>query len=397
MTDVNDKSVMNEGPLANGLEHLPRVRLGFLPTPLTPLDRLTEHLRRETDSARPRLHADHSDAGQVPRLWLKRDDCTGLATGGNKTRKLEYLLADALHKGASHVLTFGAVQSNHARQTAAACAAVGLPCHLILSRRVDWPHPGYEQAGNVLLDRLLGARVQFESPAAVADAARVFLAAARARGERVYVIPTGGSNAIGALGYVRCAEELKADADALGLELTDVVHASSSAGTQAGLIAGFLALSQTPSQTHRPRVHGINVYTRDNAGLRDTVLAMSNAVLDACAAAAAAAGNTPDVSTRIELADVRLDDRFLGLDYGIPTDATIAAIRTLAALEGVLMDPVYSGKAFGALLARIHAGEFAGVRDLVFIHTGGTPTLGVYDTAFAEPDPGTTAYGRGSD
>lgn len=358
---------MNVTSTPDWLEQLPRARLGFLPTPLVPLDRLTGQLRIERAS----------DASRIPRLWLKRDDCTGLAAGGNKTRKLEYLLADARAAGATRILTFGAVQSNHARQTAAACAAVGLPCHLILSRRVDWPHPAYERAGNVLLDRLLGASVQFEAPAGVSDAARTFLAEARARGERVYVIPTGGSNPIGARGYVRCAIELCAQAEALGFELTDIVHASSSAGTQAGLLAGL--------HGHRagrpPRVHGINVYTRDSDGLRASILEMSNATLRDCAVPTA----QPDapVPAHIEATDVRLDERFLGRDYGIPTDATIAAIRTLAAAEGVLLDPVYSGKAFGGLLARVRAGEFAEVRDVVFIHTGGTPTLDVYETALA--------------
>lgn len=385
---------MNPPLGSDWLERLPRVRLGFLPTPLVPLDRLTDQLRAEMGSGSARPNVRDSSAVRVPRLWLKRDDCTGLAAGGNKTRKLEYLLADARAANATQVLTFGAVQSNHARQTAAACAAAGLPCHLILSRRVDWPHPAYERAGNVLLDRLLGASVQFEAPAAVSDAARAFLTEARARGERVYVIPTGGSNAIGARGYVRCALELCAQAEALGFELTDVVHASSSAGTQAGLLAGFHA--HRPS--NRPRVHGINVYTRDTDGLRATILDMSNATLRDCAVAFEQLGNAAFASAaaRIEPADVRLDERFLGTDYGIPTDATITAIRTLAAAEGVVMDPVYSGKALGGLLACIRAGEFDGVQDLVFIHTGGTPTLDVYDTAFADLGLGTGASGRSS-
>ena len=202
------------------IEDIPRVALGFLPTPLLPLDRFSEELGG-------------------PRVWMKRDDCTGLATGGNKTRKLEYLLADAQADGADVVITIGAVQSNHARQTAAACAATGLECHLILARSVPWQHPGYERSGNVQLDRILGAKIQLVSPDEVAACCDVLLAELRAAGRAPYVIPVGGSNATGALGYVRCAQEILEQCHALELPLTDIVHASASAGTQSGLVAGL--------------------------------------------------------------------------------------------------------------------------------------------------------------
>jgi L-cysteate sulfo-lyase len=332
------------------LTTLPRTALGFLPTPLTPLDRLSAELGG-------------------PRIWLKRDDCTGLAIGGNKTRKLEYLLADAQASGADRIMTFGAVQSNHARQTAAACAALGLPCHLILTRRVAWQHTGYETAGNVLLDHLFGAAVEIVAPEAAAATVGVRLAGFRGAGERVYVIPTGGSNPVGALGYARCALELLEQSEMLGLALTDVIHASSSAGTQAGLVAGFAALCPAPAV--RPQVHGMNVYTRDPEPLAEAVLTMASALL-----ATHRPGTTVDVDA------VRLDNRHLGADYGLPTPATVAGIRQLAATEGVLMDPVYSGKAFGGLLQCIRAGEYADRSDLVFIHTGGTPVLSVYERAF---------------
>lgn len=343
------------------LEAIPRVGLGFLPTPLVPLDRLSQRLRG-------------------PRIWLKRDDCTGLATGGNKTRKLEYLLAEALQAGAGAVLTFGAVQSNHARQTAAACAAVGLPCHLVLTRRVRWTHPGYESSGNVLLDRLCGAVVHTVEPADAQARAREILDHCRARGLSPYVIPTGGSNPTGALGYVRCALELLEQSRELGFDLTDVVHASSSAGTQAGLLAGFAGL--LPVGVERPRVHGVNVYEREPQRLADAVLAMARTVLDLRLHAGAA----QPAATAIAPADVRLDSRHLGEDYGIPTPATLEAIRLAASTEGVLLDPVYSGKGFAGLLHGIRNGEFDGRSDVVFIHTGGAATLPVYERAFAEGD-----------
>ena len=329
----------------------PRLELGFLPTPLVPLERLSARLGG-------------------PRLWLKRDDCTGLATGGNKTRKLEYLLADAIRQQADAIVTFGAVQSNHARQTAAACAAAGLPCHLVLARKVPWPHPHYDTSGNVLLDRLLGADVQVVAPDAFADARAALLDRLERDGRLPYVIPVGGSSHVGAMGYTRCAMELMEQSQALEFALTDVVHASSSAGTQAGLLAGFAGLVLDGDGT-APRVHGINVSEVDPTVLPKDVQRLVGEVI---------AERGLDAAVAAE--DVRLDDRYLGDGYGLPTEATVAAIRLLAGTEGVLLDPVYSGKAFAALVDRIERGEFAGVDDVVFIHTGGTASLAVYDTAF---------------
>lgn len=334
----------------------PRIPLAFLPTPLVPLRRLSAALKG-------------------PRLWLKRDDCTGLATGGNKTRKLEYLLAEARNTGADTVVTFGAVQSNHARQTAAACATVGLSCHLVLSRRVRWSNAAYESAGNVLLDRLLGAEVHLAGADETADVARTLVQALRDAGRLPYVVPTGGSNATGALGYALCALELDQQAREAGIELSDVMHASSSAGTQAGLVAGFAAIAGASGKP-RVRVHGVNVYEADAAVLRDRVLHLAREML---------ATRAPALQVGAD--DIHVDGRYLGEDYGIPTPATLEAIRLLARTEGVLLDPVYSGKGFSALIDRVRGGEFTEVEDLVFIHTGGTAALGVYDTAFTAVGP----------
>lgn len=329
----------------------PRVALGFLPTPLAPLDRLSEALGG-------------------PRIWLKRDDCTGLATGGNKTRKLEYLLAHAQGEGADVIVTLGAVQSNHARQTAAACAALGIPCHLLLARKVPWKHPGYETSGNVLLDRLLGAHVHLLRGSEVPARRASLLQELETAGRVPYVIPVGGSNAIGAMGYARCAMELLEQSDACGFRLTDVMHASSSAGTQAGLLAGFAGLLADGSEP-RPRVHGINVSEPDPQSLAREVLRIAAEVID-----------DRGLDAAVSAADVLMEHRYLGEAYGIPTAATTEAIQLLGRTEGVIMDPVYSGKGFSALVDRVRLGEFADIDDLVFIHTGGTASLAVYDNAF---------------
>lgn len=324
------------------IDHLPRVPLAYLPTPLVRLERLSAELGG-------------------PMLWMKRDDCTGLATGGNKTRKLEYLLAAAQAERADVVVTYGAVQSNHARQTAAACAAAGLECHLILARKVPWQHPGYERSGNIQLDRLLGANLHLLDAADAPAYGDALIAQLRRNGRRPYVIPVGGSNAVGALGYVRCARELRAQAQALGLALTDVVHASSSAGTQSGLLAGF-------ADDESVSVHGINVSESDPAVLERAVLEIATEVLHA---------HQP--ATMLERTSIRVDHRSFGAGYGIPGDATLEAIRLLGRAEGMLTDPVYSGKALGGLIARVRAGEFAHADHVVFIHTGGTASLPVYD------------------
>jgi L-cysteate sulfo-lyase len=333
------------------ISDVPRLELGFLPTPLTPLDRLSEVLGG-------------------PRIWLKRDDCTGLATGGNKTRKLEYLLADAVGAGADVIVTFGAAQSNHARQTAAACAAIGLPCHLVLARKVVWAHPGYETTGNLLLDRLLGAEVHLVEPQDAQAAGDRLLDDLAAGGGTPYAIPVGGSNAIGAMGYARCAMELTRQADERSLRLTDILHASSSAGTQAGLLAGFAGLA---ADRARPLIHGINVSEPDPERLPAEVLQLARSVI-----------TERGLDVSVDATAVLVDDGYLGNGYGLPTAGTIDAIRLLGRTEGVLMDPVYSGKAFSALLDRVRQGQFDGTADLVFIHTGGTAALAAYDNAFPQ-------------
>ncbi len=330
------------------LDAFPRVALAHTPTPLEPLDRLSEVLGG-------------------PRLWIKRDDCTGLATGGNKTRKLEFLIADALANHAHAVITFGAIQSNHARQTAAACAKVGLDCHLILTRAVAWDHPEYENNANVLLDDLLGARIHRCDPSdakATTQAVQQELASA---GKSIYLIPTGGSNPLGALGYVLCARELLEQSAALGFHPNRVVHATSSGGTQAGLMVGMAEAGGVDS------VLGINVYDPNHEAMEERVRSLARAVREL--------GSTVDASAL----EPEIDHRYLGSGYGQPTSDTTEAIRQLAELEGIVVDPVYSGKALGGLIRRIRAGEESTNSNVIFVHTGGVVVQSVYRTAFERP------------
>ena len=329
------------------LGRFPRVRLGHLPTPLEPMTRLSARLGG-------------------PTLWIKRDDCTGLATGGNKTRKLEFLVADALAQGADTLITLGALQSNHARQTAAAAAKLGLKCVLVLEERVSQATDAYRHNGNVLLDRLLGATVKYvprDSSMTAADE----LAAddVRRAGGRPYVIPGGGSNAIGALGYVGCALEILQQAAGLGVRIDRVVHATGSSGTQAGLIAGFDGMQSGV------RVLGITVgRPRDNQEKHVARL------LDETWAHLGMTGTAAHDN-------IEASDGYFGEAYGIPTPAMKEAVGLLAETEGVLLDPVYSGKAMSGLIDLVRKGAFGKDKNIVFVHTGGQAGLFAYEPAFA--------------
>ena len=323
---------------------VPRVALGHLPTPLEPIDRFAERIKSNC------------------RLWIKRDDCTGLATGGNKTRKLEFLLGDALAKRADAVITFGALQSNHARQTAAACARLGLECHLILSQMVKRHDGDYQWNGNLLLDKLLGAKVHRVSPDEVRDCLDNVKRLLEWAGKtNVYVIPPGGSNGIGAIGYVACAQEIAAQTQQLGFTPQYVTHASSSCGTQAGLALGFYG---TPT-----RVSGVNVSDASSDEMAGKIVAIA-------ADAGTALGIVPP---RI---DVEVHNGFVGDGYGQPTPEGRGAIRILAETEGILIDPVYTGKALAWLLRTVRSDGYAPGGNVVFVHTGGAAALAAYTTEF---------------
>jgi D-cysteine desulfhydrase family pyridoxal phosphate-dependent enzyme len=307
---------------------LNRLRLADLPTPLEPLDRLSARLGG-------------------PRVWIKRDDATGLGGGGNKLRKLEFLLAAARAEDAEVVITSGAVQSNHARLTAAACARLGLSCELWLNRRVPGRPARYERSGNVLVDRLLGARVVLiDGEADAEEAAERRADALRRDAKRPFLIPAGGSNALGAHGYVECAGEILAQAHGA---LDVIVVATGTGGTLAGLAAGLGAVGWPG------RLVGVSV---------------SAPAADVHARVARLVG---ELSERP--ATFTIDDRFIGSGYGLPTDAGLDAIRMFARTEGVLLDPVYTGKAAAALLAL--APSLTG--DVLFVHTGGFPAVSAYE------------------
>jgi L-cysteate sulfo-lyase len=318
------------------------VSLAHLPTPLEFLPRLTRHLGGAN-------------------IFVKRDDCTGLGTGGNKTRKLEFLMAEALQRKATVVITQGAVQSNHARQTAAAASKLGLKCELVFEKRVEAASDAYLQSGNVLLDRLFGAGIREVAKGTDMDAALEDVAAElRGKGEEPYIIPGGGSNPVGALGYVDCALELIQQANRERLRIDHIVHATGSAGTQAGLITGLKA-----SHAGVPLL-GIGV----NAAREQ----QEAKVFDLARRTAEFVG-APGIVKREE---VVANCDYVGAGYGIPTPAMQEAVLLLARLEGLLFDPVYSGKALAGMLDLVQRGFFDDAENIVFIHTGGVAGLFAY-------------------
>ncbi len=333
------------------ITRFPRVRLAHLPTPLERLHRLGDAL---------------GGSGGGPEIWIKRDDCTGLSSGGNKTRKLEFLIAAAIAEGADTVVTQGATQSNHARQTAAAAARFGLGCHLILENRTGSDDPLYLANGNVLLDTLHGATHEHVAAGTDMNAALETAASRlRAEGRRPYGIPGGGSNPTGALGYVACAFELMAQINDLGASFDRVLHATGSAGTQAGLVAGLrLVNAGLP-------VLGIGVRAAREAQER-SVRALAERTL------ALFDGAPPLRDT-----DVVANCDYVGEGYGIPAESTLEAIRLCAELEGLLLDPVYSGKGMAGLIDLVRRGEIGPDERIVFLHTGGSAALFAYERAFA--------------
>jgi D-cysteine desulfhydrase len=306
--------------------------------------------------ALPRLSA----ALGGPALFIKRDDLLGLAGGGNKTRKLEFLVADALAQGCDTLITVGAPQSNHCRLTLAAAAKEGLACRLVIEERV----PGSfkpDALGNNLLFDLMGAASVRMVPAGTDLAAELATegAAVTAAGGKPYVIVGGGSNPLGALGYAACAAEIMVQSFDMGLAFDHIVVASGSAGTHAGLVAGLVALNAGIPVT------GINV-RRARAEQEGNVHRLAVATAELMGTPAPAASDI-----------VALDD-WVGPGYSLPTPAMVEAVRTLASSEGILLDPVYTGKAFAGLLALSRSGHFASGARVLFLHTGGSPALHAY-------------------
>nr|WP_310523540.1 D-cysteine desulfhydrase [Polymorphobacter sp.] len=303
-----------------------------------------------------------------PEIWIKRDDLLGLAGGGNKTRKLEFLVADALAHGADTLITVGAPQSNHCRLTLAAAAREGLKCRLIIEERVPGTYSDAALGNNLLFD-LMGVESVRVVPLGSDLAAEMAIdaAAVTAAGGRPYAIAGGGSTPLGALGYAACAAEIMAQSFDLGLAFDHLLVASGSAGTHSGLLAGLVALNAGLPVT------GINV-RRARAEQEGNVHKLAVATADLL--------GTPSPA---QAAVTALDD-WVGPGYSLPTPAMVEAVRMLASTEGVLLDPVYSGKAMAGLIGLVRRGTFKAGEKLLFLHTGGSPSLHAYARDLRNPD-----------
>ncbi len=331
------------GPLGI-LDDFPRAELAHQPTPIEAMANLTD-----------RIGGAH--------LQVKRDDCTGLAFGGNKIRQLEFYLGEAVAQKADTVLITGAVQSNFARATAAAASKLGLDCHIQLERRVDRDDPCYRNSGNVLLDRLLGATLHSyptgEDEAGADRQLTEIAAGLAAAGRRPYVIPLGlGHPPLGALAYVAAAREILAQLAASGVAIDEIVLASGSGATHAGLLYGLRALGSTI------RVTGVCV--------RRAAELQSLRIHQLCAGI----GRLLELDLEIDSSDVHLCDDFLAPGYGQLSATVTQAMQMAAQCEGLILDPVYTGKAMAGLMQTAKA---SAVRQLLFIHTGGQPALFAYE------------------
>jgi D-cysteine desulfhydrase len=324
------------------LARFPRRRYTEGPTPL---------------EAAPRFSA----AVGGPNIFIKRDDLLGLAAGGNKTRKLEFLVADALAQGADTLVTCGAVQSNHCRLTMAAAAKEGLKCRLVLEERVPGSYK-LDASGNNFLYRLLGVEQVKVVPGGSDMAKEMGLVASEvnAAGRKAYIIPGGGSNPIGATGYVACAEEILAQAFDKGINFDRIVCASGSAGTHAGLVTGFYGNNS-----------GIPIVGIDVSRPKDL---QEKLVYDLVQKTAAHLG----IESGIPRDSVLCFGDYVGRGYSIPTPEMAEAVRMLARTESILLDPVYTGKAMAGLIDLSRKGFFRKNENVLFVHTGGSPALYVY-------------------
>ncbi|HEY3148106.1 MAG TPA: D-cysteine desulfhydrase family protein [Dongiaceae bacterium] len=330
----------------------PRFPLAHLPTPIQRAANLGRHLNG-------------------PELWIKRDDLTGLAGGGNKTRKLEFLVGDALKSGADTLVTVGALQSNHTRQTAAASARASLRCALLHCAWTEDAGPHYRQVGNLLLSSLMGAELYVDAtkrPIEDKGALDELGEHLRRQGRRPYVIPGGGSDhRLGSLGYMACAAEIAAQAMSLGIRFDCVVHTTGSSSTQSGLLAGFAALGDGT------RVIGISD-DDETAIKRDRVLRLANATLEML--------RLPE---RVAESDVEVVVGDAG-PYGVADKRTMDAIHLLARTEGLIADPVYEGKAVRGLLDLARSGHFRSDARILLLHLGGTPAVHAYANQFGTID-----------
>lgn len=328
------------------IEKLPRFPLAHLPTPLESLPRLSRELGG-------------------PELLIKRDDQTGLALGGNKTRKLEFLVGEALKQGCDTLITAGAAQSNHCRQAAAAAAKAGLKCELILNgKKPELPN------GNLLLNRLLGANEHWIERPQRAEKFKQLAAELRAQGRKPYVIPVGGSNGVGATGYVLAMMELMEQLRASGQRVDHIVFGSSSGGTQAGLVLGARVADFTG------QLHGLSIDKNDPEHEEYEIEVAQ--IANECAQYVGS-------DVRVTKDDINVVYGYKGEGYGVVGDLEREAIRLMARSEGIILDPVYAGRAFGALLDLIRKKIFQRGETVLFWHTGGAPALFAYAKEIITP------------
>ncbi|UFZ07435.1 D-cysteine desulfhydrase family protein [Bradyrhizobium ontarionense] len=327
--------------LASMQSGFPRLGLATLPTPLEPMRRLTAHLGG-------------------PRLWVKREDMTGLGFGGNKLRKLDYVLHEAVASNADVLVSGGVVQSNSQRQVAAAAAKLGMECHLaVYHGRLAPPTPEYETSGNMLLNRLFGAHLHPVPWTGDRNVAIEQLGSRlRQEGRRPYFVPYGVSSPLGAIAYASIILEIAEQSAASGIRPAAIVHCSGSGGTQAGLVLGASVVMPDT------RIVGIDIDAEPER-VRSDVIAYGRAAAEMIGAPFAED-------------DVEVIAGHAGPGYGVPHAATLEAIRLAGALEALPLDPVYSGKGLAGLIALIREGRWESGTDVVFIHTGGTPALFAY-------------------
>ena len=335
------------------LARFPRHPLTFGPTALEPLPRLAAYL-----------------GGKVE-IWAKREDCnSGLAFGGNKLRKLEYLVPDILAQGADTLVSIGGVQSNHTRQVAAVAAKLGLKCHLIQGSWVDWPDGIYDRVGNIQLSRILGAEIEFSQEdfsIALKESWARGVEAVRKAGGKPYGIPAGASDhPLGGLGYAGFAEELRKQEKDLGFRFDVILTASGSGSTQGGMVAGFA------EEGRASQVVGIDITAKPEA-TRAMVMKIAQRTAEMVG-----------VKRAIGDADITLVEDYAYPAYGIPSKATLEAIRLAARFEGLVTDPVYEGKSMQGMIEMMRAGRFPAGTKLLYLHLGGVPALSGYAYSFRE-------------
>ncbi len=333
------------------LDRFPRHPLTFGPSPLEPLPRLSRHL------------------GDTVEIWAKRDDCNaGLAFGGNKTRKLEYLVPEALAQGCDTLVSIGGVQSNHTRQVAAVAAKLGLGCVLVQESWVDWPDAVYDRVGNILLSRMMGAEVRLVAEGFAIGIKASWEAAledVRRRGGKPYAIPAGASDhPLGGLGYVGFAEELRQQEAALGFRFDYVIVCSVTGSTQAGMVVGFAADGRAE------RVVGIDASAKPEE-TRAAVLKIARQTAEAV-----------ELGREIAEEEVVLETGYAYPAYGLPSAETLAAMRLGARLEGMATDPVYEGKSLQAMIDLIESGRIPPGSRVLYAHLGGVPAINGYSALF---------------